>query len=255
MYQSLWVLDLMQILNFSLNKPYTSSKYALHTNPSIAPASMYYIISASISGVIFLSFNLLPMVLLALYPVKYFRALLSKCKLDRASLMMFLEKFQSCYRDGLDGGRDMRSFAALHFLLRIIIVVGSTSIHHLLGLTAWIIRGTFLATAVVLIALTRPYKKMYMTVSDTLLLLHSALICFIVSSGPKKQGIDTVHLVIFLKALFLLPFAIFLFIIMVKVICKFYIFVKTSRCGNCHTVATERERLLQPVNPHYKTIN
>ena len=36
------------------------------------------------------------------------------------SLTAFTEKFYGCYRDGLDGGRDMRSFASFYFLLRYI---------------------------------------------------------------------------------------------------------------------------------------
>ena len=252
MYQSLVMMDITEIDNFSLKEVYRSSQYVPRIDRSITPTSAYYIISASISGVIFLSFNLLSMVLLSLYPVKRFRALLSKCKLDRASLMIFIEKFQSCYRDGLDGGKDMRSLSALYFLLRIVIFFGATYINHFLGLRVWFVRGTFLATAAILIALSRPYKKMYMTVSDTLLLFHMALLCFIVSTGPKKQGIDTVHLVIFLQSFLLLPFTVFLLIIMLKVIHNVYVFVKTVRCGNRHT---DHQRLLQPVNPNYNAIH
>lgn len=34
-----------------------------------------------------------------------------------------MEKFYSCYRDGLDGGKDMRFLASFYFLLRILVFV------------------------------------------------------------------------------------------------------------------------------------
>ena len=54
--------------------------------------------------------------LLVLYPIKKFRICMSKCKLDRLSVTAFVEKFHGCYKDGLDGGRDMRSFSGLYIL-------------------------------------------------------------------------------------------------------------------------------------------
>ena len=62
-------------------------------------------------------FNILPALLLVLYPFKIFRACLSKCKLDRLVLTIFVEKFHCSYKGGLDGGKDMRSFSGLHFFV------------------------------------------------------------------------------------------------------------------------------------------
>ena len=62
---------------------------------------------------IMLTFMLL-VLLLVLYPIKLFRKCMSKCKLDRLSVTTFVEKFHGCYRDGLDGGRDMVWFL-FHF--------------------------------------------------------------------------------------------------------------------------------------------
>jgi hypothetical protein len=65
---------------------------------------------------------------LTLYPVRAFHSLLEKCKLSgysRAALNIFVEKFYSCYRDGLGGGRDLRSFVCLPFLPRLSVLVGA----------------------------------------------------------------------------------------------------------------------------------
>ena len=62
--------------------------------------------------------------LLVFYPFKWFRDLcfFSKCGsyLNQTSVAIFVEKFHDCYRNGLDGGRDMRSFSGLYFGLRIL---------------------------------------------------------------------------------------------------------------------------------------
>ena len=52
-------------------------------------------------------FNVFPAIVLTLYPIRQFRKCLSKCKLDGLALKTFVEKFYSCYRNGLDGGRDL----------------------------------------------------------------------------------------------------------------------------------------------------
>ena len=82
----------------------------------------------AIPAVIFFSvYNVLPALLLTLYPFKVFRTCISKCKLDGLALNTFIEKFQGCYRDGLDGSRDMRSFLGFYFFLRVLVSVFSSS--------------------------------------------------------------------------------------------------------------------------------
>ena len=65
-------------------------------------------------------FAILPPALhLTLYPFLWFRSLLFKClpKQSIGPLNIFVEKFNNCYQDGLDGERDMRSLAALYFFI------------------------------------------------------------------------------------------------------------------------------------------
>ena len=70
-----------------------------------------------IGATILMVFNVIPVAVLILYSLKCFRSCLSKCKLDSLALTAFVEKFSGCYKDGLDGGRDMRSFSGLYFVL------------------------------------------------------------------------------------------------------------------------------------------
>ena len=62
-------------------------------------------------------FNILPMMLLFLYPCGWFRKCLSCCGASNHVLHTFMEAFQGCYHHQ---PRDYRYFAALYLLLRIL---------------------------------------------------------------------------------------------------------------------------------------
>ena len=126
-------------------------------------------------------FNILPALLLVFYPIGVFRKCLFKCKLDSLSLAAFTEKFYCCYRDGLDGGRDMRSFAGFYFLLRYL-----PFLFYALGMqhtffTLWSYLVLIYLSSSLLIALVRPYKATYMNVLDTLMLGFAAFTCAVLS--------------------------------------------------------------------------
>ena len=135
---------------------------------------------------VFLSFSLslLPAIFLILYPLRPFRVLFSKCRLDGVVINTFVDKFYSCYRTGLDGGRDMRSFAGLYFVARVLLFLSNT-IAIVLSVSnndPFFVRGIILTVTALLIALCRPYKKAYMNVFDTILLLHYGLLCHLLSA-------------------------------------------------------------------------
>ena len=73
------------------------------------------------STLILLGVFFIPLLLLVCYPFKPFRICLSKVKLERLFITIFVEKFHGCYRDGLDGGRDMRSFSGIYYLMIILL--------------------------------------------------------------------------------------------------------------------------------------
>ena len=116
-------------------------------------------------------------VVLALYPIRCFRSLLFRSPIvsrHMGTINTFLEKFYYCYRDGLDGGRDWRSFAPLYYfvywLLFFLIVIVSL-LHLIVNICA--ILFTVLGF---LIAIVRPYKRTYMNVADTLILANLSLL-------------------------------------------------------------------------------
>ena len=149
-----------------------------------------HLIQVSVISILaYLTAVLPPVLLLALYPFRAFRSLLFKCCSSRcmASLAIFVEKFYNCYRDGLDGGRDMRSCASLPF-----IVV-------LLGFAMWAIGGNYnyyLLSAFCMfwslsVVICQPYKKKYMAISDAVTLAITSILSIIIFNQSTSRYYQT----------------------------------------------------------------
>ena len=136
-------------------------------------------------------FIIFRMFLLLFYPIKIFQSLLSRCTCGRLQIFLniFIEKFHCCYRDGLDGAKDMRSFSGIYFLLRIIVYCTVILKYTTLNLDRQLIRGFIFSATALLIVLSWPYKKTYMNVVDCILLSHMASLCYITAStnGLKNK--------------------------------------------------------------------
>ena len=116
-------------------KGYISETYVLLYDNTVPISSSLYYILAAFAGVMLFLYNL-PIIILTLYPFELFKRMLSTCRLDGCALINFIEKFHSCYRDGLEGGKDMWIFSGLYFPLRILISVG-IQIPHNLNFEPW----------------------------------------------------------------------------------------------------------------------
>ena len=152
-------------------------------------------------------FNFLPPLLLILYPIKAIRCCLSKCRLNSIALNFFVEKMHGCYRNGLDGGRDMRSFSGLYFFLRMMVYfVGYLSQfigkHHN-HLSNWYGVTVLLLITTLIMALVQPYKKAYMNYLDVLLLFILTVQCFTLSLHSTKPIVQLT-----VRVLLTIPFAV-----------------------------------------------
>jgi hypothetical protein len=214
--------------HYSIREGYISETYVLYYDNTVPTSSSLYKILATFAGLI-LILNNLPIVVLTFYPLKLFKRALSLCRLDGYAVIIFVEKFHSCYRDGIGGGKDMRGFSGLYFLLRVLISVG-IHLPYLLDFEPWFSRGAVLSITAMAIALCRPYKKSYMNISDTLLLLHMALICNLLSSNTENM-----LFVPFMHTMVLIPFAIFTVYILYRLAREFYryILMKSSLFQYC----------------------
>ena len=151
-----------------------------------------YIIVACFAAILGLLFIIFPMLLLFFYPTTIFQRLLSaKCVHTRFRIFLytFIEKFQCCYRDGLDGTKDMRSFSGIYLLFGIIVYFSGVINRLTLKFDPTFVRGFVFSVTALLIALSRPYKKTYINIVDSIFLLHTATLCYsigyILSSRPR----------------------------------------------------------------------
>ena len=75
---------------------------------------------AILALVITLLFNVLPLLLLLLYPLQCFQRCLSICRLRWHGLHIFIDAFHGCCKTGtVAGTRDCRHFAAVYLIARI----------------------------------------------------------------------------------------------------------------------------------------
>ena len=188
LFQSLILMDC--IPRYSFTDGNWSLVSTTYYNPNLKCSSNEHIGLALIAATIFLTFNILPALLLVLYPFKIFRACLSRCRLNLIAIATFVDKFHGCYRDGLAGGRDMRSFSGLYFFLRIIIIAVRFMSPFILP-NIWLCYAILYSSITLLIAYIKPYKRSYMNVLDVLLLANLSLLGIFVSAGYfETQAIE-----------------------------------------------------------------
>ena len=123
------VLSYVKILNvsFQLLMPShvynmygeTVNKTDLYYNGSITMTSKAYRPYLAIAVLMLLIFNVIPLLLLAVYPSRYFQKILNDfcgcCQKYKIALHIFMDAFQGCYEDT---SNDFRYFAAYYLSLR-----------------------------------------------------------------------------------------------------------------------------------------
>ena len=204
--------------------------YLSYSDPRVLCRSTEYLTFAIPAIVIFFLFNVVPVVLIFVYPIPKFRKLLWKCGLDCNTLRCFVERFQGCYKDVTHGEnqKDMRSFSALYFFLRIMALIAVLFLRIFDDASyqmVWFPIGIVVLIAAILIAFCKPYKKALMNVVDTLLLMHFSLLCFLMSVGCT---FNKVYIWPIIKLLFLVPFAVFILWLVLSTVFKTKTFLLTT---------------------------
>ena len=170
MYQASLFLEYGKVTHISTHADDWKIWYILDYDSNIKYGSSKYIAIAIASLLIIFIFNILPALLLILYPFKFTRSCLSKCRLDTLCLSAFMDKFHGCYRNGLNGGKDMRSFAGVYFLLRFLPFFYYPCKLYTISFSFGSYLVLIFLSATLLIAIAKPYKESYMNVFDTILL-------------------------------------------------------------------------------------
>ena len=129
-----------------------------------------------IIAIIILVISIVFILLLILYPMKWFQVFLNKCHLNSPGLRMFMECFQGYYRDRSDGGWECRYFSALFPILR----VCGVAVYNLTQSEMSFPLLIFIATAAMcLIVLINPYKQQFkFYIKIDLLLTLSFIVTF-----------------------------------------------------------------------------
>ena len=91
----------------------------LYYNGTVKYFSKEHLPYAVLAVIVLLVFIFLPILLLCLYPCRCFQRLLNRCNFRCQALHMFMDAFQGCYKNGTNGTRDCRYFAALYLITRV----------------------------------------------------------------------------------------------------------------------------------------
>ena len=144
---------------------------------------------AVMSLTFFTVFNILPLVLLLLYPRRFFQRRLPPSV--RRTLHPFMDILLGIYRDGTDDGADCRYFVVVYPLARIaafcVLLVSKDSFCFLL------ITAVMTVTAI-LVAVIKPYKSRAYNTVDTILvvilaLVYASLASFFFASSVSSQDL------------------------------------------------------------------
>ena len=123
----------------------------------------------------FTTFNLLPLLLLCLYPCRCFQSCLNCCRLNSQVLHTFMDAFQGCYKFE---PYDCRYWAAFYLFLRIAVLATFVSTQSVFFV---VVCGTLLIPVVVLTAIVRPYRESVYNVIDLVLFLAFIQVSFSVT--------------------------------------------------------------------------
>ena len=75
---------------------------------------------AVLAIVMLLVFTVFPILLLLMFPCRCFQKFLNKFHINSPALHMFMNIFQGCFKDGTEGTKDCRYFAAFYLMIRVI---------------------------------------------------------------------------------------------------------------------------------------
>ena len=181
----------------------------------------------------FTTFNLMPLLLLCLYPCRCFQSCLNCCRLNSQVLRTFMDAFQGCYKFE---PYDCRYFSGLYLFLRIIILL--LFYCTLTSRFFYITTGMIMLPVIFLLSVIRPYRKTVMNSVDIGLLLMFALSCFSISLTLLSLG-SHIYLIV-LIVLISISFATPPLYILAIVFHSFLLKPCRSLVRNCHKRFTAR---------------
>ena len=164
-------------------------------DPTIRSFHSEHIPYAILAFSVIVIFNVLPPLLLVLYPTKLVRKCLSCCGFRRWEILqLIMDIFQGWYKDGTDGSWDYRSLSALYMLLRFFAAVTYFAIMaNMHELRIKVGMGVLHVLMGVMFLMLKPYKIRWMSVVDGfILILIGTLILTSLTDNKVLYVIETI---------------------------------------------------------------
>ena len=175
------LLSYVKVLNTSVDilmpvQVYNASGIAVgayaYYNGSLEYFGPDHIPYAFLAIFMFAVFNLVPFLLLCLYPCRCFQSCLNCCRLNSQVLRTFMDAFQGCYKFK---PYDCRYFSGFYLFLRlailaIFLITESTYVI--------IVSGMALMPAVAFFLIVKPYTQSIYNTTDAIILMSFVLFCF-----------------------------------------------------------------------------
>ena len=193
-----------------------SNSTVLLYDPAIKPFHSEHIPYAVLAIVILVAFNLLPTMILLLYPTRCFRKCMDFCKFRRWYILHhIMDMFQGPFKDGTEGTRDYRYFSALYFLLRIglgLVYFSAFLNKYKNEVSLWKLLscGMFHVFLGMLMLSIKPYKKTWMNRVDGLLLIYVGISLIMVPSSANKFYFTTGAVIVILMLVGTLVYTLFM---------------------------------------------
>ena len=182
-FATFFVLSYVKILNVSFELltpvvPFNEKgehlrKWYLFSAGTIEYFGKHHLPYGILAVAMLLIFNVLPVILLILYPFNWFKS--CACKNDLV-IFTFLDAFYGCYRTK---PIFCRSFAAVYFIMRLLELVIFVSLR---DRSVYFVFGLCQVALCVLITLFQPYSKKYQNSLDVILILNLASILFMAAA-------------------------------------------------------------------------
>ncbi len=158
------LLQGVQLTTLFNNGRVAHSTNKLYYDPNLTFFGQSHLPYAVLAVVVSTAFVILPGLLLILYPTRLFQKFLNCCGFSRPAVHTFADAFNGCYKNGVNGTRDYRSFAGLYLLVRIpVTMMGSYVVLHYQSL-----RALMSVWFLFLFAVAAPYKNRLFNVLDSL---------------------------------------------------------------------------------------
>ena len=165
--------------------PDGSYEWVVYYDPSIVYFGPSHIAYAIITLILSFMILVVPVILLFLYPYHWFQRCLNRFHLRSLALNTFVDAFQGCYKDGTNGTRDCRYFAALQLLLRLFVTFFFVVAKNFV--TTLFLTSVALGTYITLFVITRPYRVAIYNRTDIPVLMSMLLVSVSVNINILKD--------------------------------------------------------------------